>query len=415
MHVNLFPALLLAGPPHAGKSVLAHELTTALKARQVEFIALRTAPDGEGDWTFEAPYEVAFSVRKKGEFTPLLVKRMERAVLQRQLPMVVDVGGRPRGDQFRVLRACSHYVLLYRSEAERAQWESWLKEMSVLPVANLRSDLHGEDVILKKNGVLEAVIAGLDREQPRLGPAFAAVVERVHGIFAYPAEVIREHHFQQAPEDAEIWLLDELAQAVGVRKRDGRAWWTAEDMRRALAMAPPAPERAPALYGRGPAWLYAALAIHTLAQPRFYVFDARHYGWIAPPRVYLDSELENPEFTITPRLEGDVLWLSFALREAAIEPRPIHIPPLPQAAMLVIDGKLPYWLLTAAARALAPRYPALATREVRQGRDGYVVVSGMSWVSGRVSESVGEWVRANERDLKEDERRLKEDGGGPEI
>ncbi|NOX61976.1 MAG: hypothetical protein GXP42_08525 [Chloroflexi bacterium] len=376
MHVNLFPALLLAGPPHAGKSVLAHELTTALKRRQIDFILLRTAPDGEGDWTFEAPYEVAFAVRKKGVFTPELVTRMERAVLQRQAPMLVDVGGKPRGDQFRVLRACTHYVLLYRTEAERAQWEGWLNEMSLLPVAVLRSDLKGEDAILREAGVLEGVIAGLDRKRPRLGRTFEALLNRLCGIFDYPSEIIREHHLSRAPEDADALVLEELARAVGVGKREGMDWWTPEAMRRALALIPRASERGLALYGRGPAWLYAAIAIHALARSRFYVFDARHYGWIAPPQVQLDSAQENAEFGVTPHMEGEALWLSFDIPNPALEPEPIHIPPLPPASVLVIDGPLPYWMLTAVARALAPRYMQVAIREMRRGRSACVVASG---------------------------------------
>ena len=39
-----------------------------------------------------------------------------------------------------------------------------------------------------------------------------------------------------------------------------------------------------AVYGRGPAWLYAALALPARTQSPFYQFDAR-LGWVTPPSL----------------------------------------------------------------------------------------------------------------------------------
>jgi len=47
--MNQFPALMIGGPPHSGKSVLAYSLTQALRARQIDHYLLRACPDGEGD------------------------------------------------------------------------------------------------------------------------------------------------------------------------------------------------------------------------------------------------------------------------------------------------------------------------------------------------------------------------------
>src|SRR5205807_346444 len=48
--VNLLPALLIGGPPHAGKSVLFYNLTKTLHEQGVRHHAIRACPDGEGNW-----------------------------------------------------------------------------------------------------------------------------------------------------------------------------------------------------------------------------------------------------------------------------------------------------------------------------------------------------------------------------
>src|SRR5579884_757693 len=50
---NLLPAVLVGGPPHAGKSVLFYQLTQALRERGIAHFAIRACPDGEGDWFHE--------------------------------------------------------------------------------------------------------------------------------------------------------------------------------------------------------------------------------------------------------------------------------------------------------------------------------------------------------------------------
>jgi CRISPR-associated protein Csx3 len=52
--VNLLPAVLIGGPPHAGKSVLFYSLTQALRERNIRHHAIRACPDGEGNWSQES-------------------------------------------------------------------------------------------------------------------------------------------------------------------------------------------------------------------------------------------------------------------------------------------------------------------------------------------------------------------------
>ena len=52
--MELFPAVLIGGPPNSGKSVLTYNLTQALRERGIQHYVVRAAPDGEGDWVSEA-------------------------------------------------------------------------------------------------------------------------------------------------------------------------------------------------------------------------------------------------------------------------------------------------------------------------------------------------------------------------
>lgn len=351
--INLFPAVLLAGPPHTGKSALAYNLSIHLKESQTPFILLRTTPDGEGDWFLEAEKSVGIALRQKKHFTLQLVQRAERAIQQRHLPMLVDVGGKPQGQQFRILHACTHVILLYNTDAERTQWQAWLDETSLIPIASLRSDLHGNDEIIASDGLLQGVISGLDRFQPRMGVMFEQLLQRVQGIFTYPPAQLRTRHLSLAPENAQTIVVPDLAQRLGVPLTERGYWWELQHLVQVRQLLPRG--RPLALYGRGPAWLYATIAIHALPS-RFYLFDARHYGWMQPPRIILDSARADPDIALTLQPEtAGVVRLKMTLKERFLTPHPAHLPPLPPAAAVIIDGKAPMWLYAALARALARR------------------------------------------------------------
>ncbi len=360
--MNFFPAILIAGPPHAGKSVLAYHFSIHLKKTKTPFILLRTTPDGEGDWFLEAEQGVGVALRQKGPFTSRLVDRAEQAIRHRQLPMLVDVGGKPQGEQFRILHACTHVILLYRTQAERQQWQTWLEKTSLIPIARLQSRLHGQDEIWSQEGVIEGVISGLDRHQPRLGKTFHLVAARLAGIFDYPPQHILARHLSAAPPDAEPVIIDSLARSIGVTQDHRGYWWHPQQIPQALDWLPA--DGPIALYGRGPVWLYAAIAAASLPYD-FYLFDARHFGWMRPPRVKMDAACEHPDLTFQVEEEEQSLRLKIRARTRFLAPHPIPLPPLPPTSTLILDGKAPAWLYAALARALAPRYEQLRVYDPR--------------------------------------------------
>src|SRR2546423_15686315 len=93
--VNLLPAILIGGPPHAGKSVLTYSISQALRKRNVDHYVIRACPDGEGDWSQEIDQRAVSRLRFKGDWTPDFVKRICRDLERRHFPLIVDIGGWP--------------------------------------------------------------------------------------------------------------------------------------------------------------------------------------------------------------------------------------------------------------------------------------------------------------------------------
>src|SRR5438309_10168946 len=116
--VDTLPTILIGGPPHAGKSVLTYNLSQALRRHNVPHYVLRASPDGEGDWSQEMNQNTAQLIRVKGDWTPEFVSRVCADLERRQLPLLVDVGGKPKDDQICILRQCTHAILLVHQNDE---------------------------------------------------------------------------------------------------------------------------------------------------------------------------------------------------------------------------------------------------------------------------------------------------------
>src|SRR5258708_228961 len=117
--MNLLPAILIGGPPNAGKSVLFYSLTLALYERGIKHHIVRACPDGEGNW-FQEIHRVLdpetirlIRVNSKADWTPAFVEGICRDLEHRHAPLLVDMGGQPRTWQNCILRNCTHSVLLF--------------------------------------------------------------------------------------------------------------------------------------------------------------------------------------------------------------------------------------------------------------------------------------------------------------
>lgn len=336
-----FPAILIGGPSHAGKSVLAHSLKEALREAGIQCYLLRAAPDGEGDWSQEAEPELVQTLRRKGSYTPAWVERTCRDIAYRPLPFLVDVGGQPRPWQEAIFDQCTHAILLVKDAGSQATWQAMMDKYNVLTIALLTSQLTGESVLTDDRPVLKGVITQLDRGRPATGPVFAALLARVKALFNYDYDELLTIHREQAPTDLVVDIPRLLRQLYPARSP---ARWEPQDLPATLDFLPQ--ETSLALYGSGPAWLYAAVANYIFPN-RFYQFDVRR-GWVTPVSLTAGPVTENL-CTITTEETDRFLYLHLDLAQDYLEYRPeiiAPLPPVPQTKGVILSGKLPNWLQT---------------------------------------------------------------------
>jgi len=349
IRTNLFPAILLAGPPHSGKSVLSYMLTQRLRDQRMAHYLLRAVPDGEGDWFMEGDPGLVRELRlnNKSEYSSSFVAHMQRVIQSRAVPLLVDVGGCPRGDQFNILSACTHSILLYRTDEEYSRWRHILDPMDLLPVAELRSTQVEPERITQKTPVLQGVISGLEREKDRRkkGNVFSALTEYIAGIFHYDEAFLEHLHSQQSP----MPLISErnLAQQLQIEPEGGKIIWKPEDLERLQKLLPIGKECA--LYGRGPVWLAAFLAAYT-SPAAMAIFDVR-YGWVNVPEVEFGTQTNLKAEISQWGPQGECLSITTS---QALEPDTLVIPPVNEGGGLAISGKLPRWAFAALARHIAP-------------------------------------------------------------
>ena len=350
--VNTLPAVLIGGPPHAGKSVLFYSLTHALRQRGIRHHAIRACPDGEGNWTQESDAETVSHIRIKieGDWPDDYVKRICLDLEHRCLPLLVDVGGRPQESQMCILRQCTHSLLLLRTDKPdyTQLWQHLVAESALLPLAQIDSQLEGTSAITAQTPILEGTLIRLERHNTTLlqGPLFEALVERIATLFnSYSPQELEKAFFEQAPTELVIDLYASLQTLAPSSTR-----WEPEMLAPFLASLPV--HTPMSVYGAGPLWVYGALAAHSDQEP-FYQFDPRlPLGWIRPLSLSISTD-QFPDMLVHPRTYQHVTVLSIKIPSKHLDyfqPEPLPFPPVRTDAGLIIDGITPAWLLTSLVR-----------------------------------------------------------------
>lgn len=342
--ITRLPAVLVGGPPHSGKSVLIYSLSQALRARGIDHYALRACPDGEGDWSNEAPPELVREIRIKGPWTLEWVERISRDIDRRHLPLLVDVGGRPTPDQAGMFNRCTHAVLLTPDAEAQTAWRSLVADCSLPVLADLTSALDGENKLETLTPAVQGVISGLERNTQAGGPVFDALVERLALLFAADRAELRRSHLAASPVEIAI-DLDRLARTLGVPLQGEQPVWQPANVPQLVDYLPAATPLA--VYGRGTNWVYAALA--RLAYPaRFASFDVR-LGWVDAVPLQLGEPTSSNPLKITVDEPAGAFRVTGVLPEQYIDYSDIDyvvVPPAPPGAGVILSGRLPLWLFT---------------------------------------------------------------------
>lgn len=378
-----YPAILIGGPPHAGKSVLTYNLTRELRRLKIPHFVFRASTDGEGDWYMSSEFESALleirdqirdQIHKQnkigwfGTFSETICP----ILANRQLPLIVDLGGKPKDADTCIFQACTHSILLLRDNKpeDTETWHHYTTKNELEPIAELRSQLSeqgGKHIPPTKEPILTGTIVDLlykERMRSRMGDrVFKELFDRVVSIFSkYTQEQIETSHCNLALIQPAINLEHEPYRVAPDPDK-----WQSGDLQDLLALV--SSQTAIAAYGRAPNWVYTALAMHAYPEP-FHQFDAC-LGWVTPQPLQI---LHSSDTTTTfyEQAQDDTAKIveikakpennSFVVRV-----RPIYyylnyhttyqlaFPEQPANMGVIISGKIPFWLFTSIARFYADR------------------------------------------------------------
>ncbi len=335
----------MGGPAHSGKSTLTYRLSQHLRRRETPHYALRASPDGDGDWVEAGDAAVVAELRPRvrSGWTPSFALAVARDVAARHLPLIVDVGGIVSPETEQIAACCTHALLLSADPAALAPWRDLVVRHGLVLVADLHSALTGTQTIIDHGPPLRGTIVGLSRTRSSEGPCFSALAAQMEHLFAYTSDELFRSHLVQT----DIELVLHLEQPIYPLPAHSDQPWQPGELQTLL---PTLPSNTPlAIYGRGPAWLYAALAS---ANPhaRCAVFDPRQ-GWVEVMPLSRGLHVPRGPLLIASETHGGTTRLRVSIPSGYLDRRDtdmITVPPVPGG--VIIDGRLPIWLCAALAR-----------------------------------------------------------------
>ena len=357
---TLLPAVLIGGPPHSGKTVFSQLLKKSLRQiwPDLPFYLLRANPDGEGDWFNEIDPTVAQTLRQKKEFTPQFASALHQAILHRQVPLLVDVGGKISAEQRQIASACTHAILVSSTEEGLEMWRRFAQEMGLTVLAELHSVLDGEESLETQNPPLRGTLCCLHRHRREVTPAVMHVAHHVANIFIEAFRTVlridkddRSRLSEDVPSLIRRFISFQKERSPIERVVDVEAYkyWEPHMLLPFLRTIPSGEPLA--IYGIAPNWVYGALAAWSDPAP-IVQFDAV-LGWISPPSFEL-RPAPHPllKVSVLPVEEyGTYLRVDFAppyVPLSAVDGG--TIPPV-EGDFVVLDGKLSMWMWTALVRA----------------------------------------------------------------
>src|SRR5437868_15477036 len=108
---NSLPAILMGGPPNAGKSSLTYNLTRELRRREIPHYVFRANPDIEGDWFLQGDLETVRQIQLRvwdyRHWTDIFREFVCRDLAHRDLPLIVDLGALRRHADNCILQVCA--------------------------------------------------------------------------------------------------------------------------------------------------------------------------------------------------------------------------------------------------------------------------------------------------------------------
>lgn len=360
-----FPAILIGGPPHSGKSVLIYSLTRALREERVSHYVLRACPDGEGDWVYQIAQDKVDTIRVKGSFTPKFTKHVVDFLKKRPLPLLVDVGGKPTSEQEQIFAHCTGAILLIGEREDDpgafsrdlAIWQEMMDRNHVPVITVIKSDLHEKERLLAQDQREDLKsLSALHRGSDVHGPVFESIVDQLAISMSFPERRQAAIYKSQLSQEFIFIDLPYLASKLGDQDR----YWQPNELSSLLEQVPA--NHPIAVYGRSANWIYAALALAAGSNP-FTMFDAK-LGWVTPPTLPRRTHMPDADdwqTQLTSYEDHFLLEMNTGSQYLDIDdPDRIPLPLVPEGKGVILSGRIPHWLLVAVCQHLAPTQDWLA-------------------------------------------------------
>jgi CRISPR-associated Csx3 family protein len=345
--------IVVAGPPHSGKSVFLGGLCECLP-REGRYL-FRACPDGEGTWTWKSAQAAKY--RRKGTFTRQQVQWYvdKLANIQMADVVLVDIGGRTTDENRRILveGKVDAAVILAGDLDAMPEWESFLQDCEVPVLARLHSDYNGkEDVISGPIMRVHHLERGEDvSSRPAIGAVAAQILDMVQGKEAeMPKGMITISG-----------LVEELGkEAVERTLPNGRVvqqvCWSGEDLSavaRLLHNHSAEMSEHVQIDGAAPAWLVAAIA-HECHPRSISVNSPDGYVPIGVRRPEGKGSGDNLSFAVEEKEGYHLVTCQMEDPSLPLSPDGLAdvVPPeLPMGAVVVLSGRMPNWLAVSLAMA----------------------------------------------------------------
>lgn len=250
--------IVLAGPPHSGKSCLRYALREALKALMPACpypYFITACPDGEGSWfhqTAAADTDLAGALKQanKQRYTGSHARVYEEWVRTCQVSLTfVDIVGRIDEKNEKICRHATHAILISGSPEGFQEWREFFGALGVPVLAEIHSDYHAAEdrpLVEGEDGVYRGGIHHLERGDTTL-PIRPTVLRL--------AEVIASFEFPPPPPLPPMTIDVATLYALG-----GTAAVEELPAYEAKAREQAVPGADVTLTGPGPIWLYLRIA-----------------------------------------------------------------------------------------------------------------------------------------------------------
>lgn len=342
--------IVIAGPPHSGKSVFLGGLCDNLP-RDARYL-FRACPDGEGTWTWKDEKSSRF--RRKGQFTRQQVDwYCEKLRKNNMSPIVlVDIGGRTSDENRRILveGEVDAAIILAGDLQAVPEWVEFMEECGVEIIATIHSEYNGDT----DNDVAPVMsVHHLERgEDVSARPTIQKVAEKILSLVS--AEPERAAMAKENTMIKEI-TISKLAEEIGKGEVErtlpsgkivSQVCWEGADLVN-IARLLHAQEKGAVVRidGAAPAWLVTAL-VHECHPSAVQVNS---------PDGFIDIGCQKPGEKSGENLEwkvedGDDGWIIVTVQQldpsVPLDPEDMGTwapPTLPMGSKIILSGRMPNW------------------------------------------------------------------------